>query len=219
MGRPFVSSLRRRVATGAGLFWIVVIVGIIFGGLFVVQFLVSDEPVESSVVFYDANGDPVVVSAAIMAGGMEVVSMEVKTKWLVDFDGIDPATFLVRSTVKVYIVTAVGDTLLEVGWKDSVHPNSFDDPNTNWNGYVSVHLWNLEDMLAEHMTDAYKASGWTLKVTASIAPTANDLNGNPVLPDPPTQEAVDAVIGLAWVDTTATMTIVTFEQDQWLPLP
>lgn len=219
MSKRRVNSLKRRLAAGTGLFWIIVVVGILVSGFFAYQAFAPRDAVQSSVTFYDANGDPIVISAAIMAGSMEVVSMEVKTKWLVDFDGIDPATFKVRTTVRVYIVTAAGEDLLEVGWKDSVHPDSFNDPNTNWDGYVSVHLWNLEDMLAEHMTDAYKASGWTLKVTANIAPTANDFSGNPVLPDPPTQEATDVVIGLAWVDTTATMTIITFEQGKWLALP
>ena len=215
------SSLRRRVATGAGLFWVVVVVGIIFGGFFVIRGMMPSEPLESNVTFYDANGDPVIVQAGIFAGGAEVVGMGVEASWIVDASDIDPATFNAHIKVDVAIWNwdAGAYDQLESAELDSSHMLSVSDPGADWKGFVDVHLWDLVTMFQEHMTDAHKADGWRIRIRSVLTPTANDIGGNPVLPDPPTQTTTDKIVELTWVSTTALMTIVSFEQDRWLPLP
>jgi len=200
---------------------VIVVGALILGAIYIPPLLEDKPPMTTSVEFYDKDGNVVgsSVAMAIYAGGAEVETMTVKAEWIVDTTDIDPASFNAHVRVDLAVLCLL-DTYEELDSAsiDNSHAISADDPDANWEGYVEVHTWVLADLLSEYMTDAHKAAGWTLRIKATLTPTATDVAGNPVVPDPPTQDAPTILAELTWVTTTASMTIVSFETKRWLPL-
>ena len=186
---------------------IVVIGALVLGAIYVPQILDAQRTVHSSVEFHDADGD--LIPLAIYAGGAEVVTMTVKAKWTVDATDIDPASFNAHIDVDIAVLSTSGvyEQLGSVSLDSSVMVQTT---------YVAVHTWVLADLLQEYMTDAHKAAGWTLRIRTTLTPTATDIAGNPVVPDPPTQDAATVTAVLTWVTTTASMTIISVEVNRWL---
>ncbi len=186
---------------------IVVLGALVLGAIYVPQILEDMAPVNTSVEFRDADGD--LIPLAIYAGGAEVATMTVKAKWTVDTTDIDPASFNAHIDVDIAVLSVSGvyEQLGSVSLDSSVMVQTT---------YVEVHTWVLADLLWEHMTDAHKAAGWTLRIRTTLTPTATDIAGNPVVPDPPTQDAATVTAVLTWVTTTASMTIISVEVNRWL---
>jgi hypothetical protein len=186
---------------------LVVIGALVLGAIYIPQYLEDSRAVSSSVEFYDADGD--LIPLAIYAGGAEVVTMTVKARWTVDTTDIDPASFNARIRVDIAVLSLSG-VYEQVG---SATLNSDTMVQTT---YVVVGTWVLADMLQAHMSGADKMAGWTLRIRADLTPTATDVAGNPVTPDPPTQDAATVTAVLTWVTTTASMTIISVEVNRWL---
>ena len=186
----------------------VVITGaLVLGAIYIPQILEGMAPVSTSVEFYDADGD--LIPLAIYAGGVEVVTMTVKAKWTVDATDIDPASFNAHIRVDIAVKCLLNTF-------EQLASAEIDSPEIIQSTYVVVGTWTLSDMLQEYMTDAHKAAGWTLRIRATLTPTATDVAGNPVVPDPPTQDATTVTAELQWVTTTASMTIISVEVNRWL---
>lgn len=168
-------------------------------------------PMNTLVEFYDKDGALINIPMAITAGGLEVESMIVKAKWTVDAANIDPLTFNAHIEVDIAVLS-------ESGVYEQLGSKSIDSSVMVQTTWVVVHEWTLTTLLQEYMSDAHKDAGWTLRVRSTLTPTAKDLAGVDVTPDPPTQSAPTVTATLTWVDTTATMTIINFEVDRWLPL-
>ena len=190
------------------------IVALIIGVFYVPTLLKESLPLETSVVFLDEEGNAIATSLTmdIHAGGVEVYSLQVKAKWTVDASNINPATF----NAHVRVDLAVKCLLNTYEQLPSAH---IDSSVMIQESYVEVHTWVLADLLSEYMTDAHKAAGWTIRIRSTLTPTAKDFDGVDVTPDPPTQDGTTVFADLIWVDTTATMTIIDFEVNRWLPLP
>jgi hypothetical protein len=186
---------------------LVVIGALVLGAIYVPQILESMAPVSTSVEFHDADGD--LVPLAIYGGGAEVTTMTVKAKWTVDATDIDPASFNARIRVDIAVLSLSG--IYEQVGSATLNSNTMVQAT-----YVVVGTWVLADMLLEYMTDVHKAAGWTLRIRADLTPTATDVAGNPVVPDPPTQDAATVTAMLTWVTTTASMTIISVEVNRWL---
>lgn len=167
-------------------------------------------PVDTLVEFYDADGNLIDIPMAITAGGVEVVSMVVKAKWTVDAANIDPATFNANIEVVVELENEY------TGVYEHFDTRSIDSSVIVQTTYVEVYTWVLANVLP--MEQDWKDHGWNLKIKSTLTPTAKDLDGVVVTPDPPSQSAPTVIASLTWIDTTATMTIITFEVDRWLPL-
>lgn len=193
---------------------IVVASGIVLGYLFVLPLFEDEESFSTSVEFYDKDGNLVgsSISMAIYAGGAEVETMIVKVKWTVDASNIDPESFNAHIAVDIAVLNEDANVYEQL---DSKSINSAVMVQTT---NVEVYTWTLVDLLQEYMTDAHKTAGWTLRIKAVLTPTATDLAGNPVVPDPPTQTGPVVTADLTWVDTLGTMTIINFEVNRWLPL-
>jgi len=173
------------------------------------------QPMNTLIEFYDKDGNLVgsSVPMAIYASGAEVETMVVKASWTVDVSPeVDPATF--NAHIDVYV--AVWDEYK--GDYEHLDTKSIDSSVIIQESNVEVHTWTLATLLQEYMTEAHKAEGWSLRIRAALTPTAKDFDGVDVVPDPPTQDALVVTAGLTWVDTTASMTIISFEVDRWLPL-
>ena len=186
---------------------IVVMGALVLGAIYIPQILEGMAPVSTSVEFYDADGD--LIPLAIYAGGVEVVTMTVKAKWTVDATDIDPASFNAHIRVDIAVKCLLNTF-------EQLASAEIDSPEIIQSTYVVVGTWTLSDMLQEYMTDAHKAAGWTLRIRATLTPTATDVAGNPVVPDPPTQDATTVTAELQWVTTTASMTIISVEVNRWL---
>jgi len=168
-------------------------------------------PVNTLVEFYDADGNLIDIPMAITAGGLEVESMIVKATWTVDAANIDPLTFNANIEVDIAVLS-------ESGVYEQLGSKSIDSSVMVQTTWVVVHEWTLTTLLQEHMSDAHKDAGWTLRIRSTLTPTAKDLDGVDVIPDPPSQSGPTVTAILTWVDTTATMTIIAFEVNRWLPL-
>lgn len=192
----------------------VTIIGLALGVVYVLPLLEDALPMDSSVEFLDRDGNVVATSTqmAIYAGTAEVVSMTVKARWTVDASNIDPATFNAQVEVEVSVLNWDADVY------ELLDTKSVDFTAMVQESYVEVHTWTLTTLLQEYMTDAHKADGWKLRIRATLTPTAKDSTGVDVTPDPPSQSAPVVFADLTWVDTTASMTVVAFEVNRWLPL-
>ena len=185
---------------------IVVIGALALGAIYVPQILEDMAPVSTSVEFHDADGD--LIPLAIYGGGAEVTTMTVKVKWTVDATNIDPATF----NAHVEIVVELEDEYTGVyGHFDT---RSIDSSVMVQTTYVEVYTWVLADVLP--MERDWKDHGWNLRIKSTLTPTANDLDGVAVTPDPPSQSAPTVTASLTWIDTTASMTIISVEVNRWL---
>jgi len=190
---------------------VIVVGALILGAIYIPRIIEGNRVVDTSVEFYDADGDLIDIPMAITAGGVEVATMVVKAKWTVDAANVDPATFNAHVEVDIAVLSASG-VYEQLGSK------SIDSSVMVQETWVVVHEWTLTVLLQEHMSAEHKAAGWTLRIRSTLTPTAKDFAGVDITPDPPSQSAPTVTAGLTWIDTTATMTIVSFEVNRWLPL-
>lgn len=190
----------------------ILILGVIIfivGGLFYSSIPVVDG-VDTSIIFYDADGNAIGTPLAIFAGGSEVVSMKVRVDWIVQAVDIDPTSF--NAHVKI---------LIEIwNWQYNVYAQH---ESHEFNSGVLIsegeYTWVLADLLQEFMTDAHKIDGWRLRIRGILTPTATDIAGNLVVPDPPTMAALPKVVDLTWQTTTASLTVVSVGVNRWIQVP
>lgn len=191
---------------------IVVVSGIVLGYHFIPPLLGGDEePVSMSIEFYDKDGNLIgsSIPMAVYFGGAEVETMVIKAKWTVDVSsGIDPATFNALITIDIELEDPYN------GEYQHFDTQTLDSSVIVQETYVEVHTWVLADTFP--MTQEYKDYGWNLRIRSTLTPTANDFDGVAVTPDPPSQSAAIIDVALTWIDTTSTMTIISFEVNRWI---
>ena len=148
----------------------IIVAGIILGTVYVVN---SNRDQMSMVIqFNDKDGNLIDVPMAITAGGVEVKEMKVTASWTITGTDIEPSTFNVAVAFKIDLKDLDGI------WR------MLDTRTADSSVMVGSHAetWTLTELLAEYMTEAYKAADWELRIYATLVATATDTSGNTVEP-------------------------------------
>lgn len=171
-----------------------VVAGLLLGAAYILY--PRGDQMSMGVQFHDEDGNLIDVPSAITAGGREVKDVKVTASWTISGTDIEPGTFNVKVTFKI------GLKEIDGVWRE------LDYRTINSDIMVSSHAetWALTELLAEHMTDAYKAAGWELSIHATLVATATDISGNAV--DPVMMDTPAITATLTWVETTGALCII-----------